>query len=341
MKILVTGGAGFIGSNLVYHLLDKTLIESGLVVESVVTLDKLTYAGHLPALADVADDPRHHFIHGDVCDSANVSAVLREHRINAIMHLASESHVDRSIANPEDFVMTNYVGTYRLLEAFRRHLAENNSNCDRNIFLHVSTDEVFGTLDPGDSPFNEDSPYAPNSPYSASKAGSDHMARAYHRTYGLPVVTTHCSNNYGPWQNSEKLIPHMIRMALRGGPLPVYGDGSQIRDWIHVSDHCRALTTVLARGVPGRNYVIGGNCEIRNIDLVRQIVEIVTELAPDRITRSADELIAFVTDRPGHDCRYALNPSRITRELGWRAIVDFQSGLRETIQWYLDHPEQP
>lgn len=338
MRILVTGGAGFIGSNLVHHLLGNPPHESDLHVESVVTLDKLTYAGHLPALAGVADDPRHHFIHGDVCDSARVAAVLREHRINAVMHLASESHVDRSIENPEDFVMTNYVGTYRLLEAFRQHLAETNGQ-DRNIFLHVSTDEVFGTLDPEDPPFDEGSSYAPNSPYSASKAGSDHMARAYHRTYGLPMITTHCSNNYGPWQHAEKLIPHTIRMALRGGPLPVYGDGSQIRDWIHVSDHCRALATVLAHGVPGRSYVIGGNCEIRNIDLVRQIVEILNELAPDRVTRSADELIAFVSDRPGHDCRYALDPSRITQELGWRALVDFQSGLRETIQWYLDHPE--
>ncbi len=338
MRILVTGGAGFIGSNLGCHLLGDKPHESGLHVESVVTLDKLTYAGHLPALNDVAHDPRHHFIHGDVCDSATVADVLREHRINAVMHLASESHVDRSIENPEDFVMTNYVGTYRLLEAFRCHLVKNGGG-DRNLFLHVSTDEVFGTLDPGDPPFDEDSPYAPNSPYSASKAGSDHMARAYHRTYGLPVITTHCSNNYGPWQHSEKLIPHMIRMALCGRPLPVYGDGSQVRDWIHVSDHCRALATVLARGVPGRTYVIGGNCEIRNIDLVRQIVEILNELAPDRVTRPADELIAFVADRPGHDCRYALDPSRITRELGWRAIVDFQAGLRGTVQWYLDHPE--
>jgi dTDP-glucose 4,6-dehydratase len=336
MRILVTGGAGFIGSNLVRHLLCGAPHESGLHVESVVTLDKLTYAAHLSALAAVEDDPRHHFIHGDVCDSGLVATILREHRISDIMHLASESHVDRSIQNPEDFVMTNYVGTYRLLEMFRRHLAETGGR-GRNLFLHVSTDEVFGALRPGDSPFDEGSPYAPNSPYSASKAGSDHMARAYHHTYGLPVITTHCSNNHGPWQHPEKLIPHMIRRALQGGPLPVYGDGTQIRDWIHVSDHCSALTAALARGVPGRSYVIGGHCEIRNIDLVRLLIGILHELAPDRVTRSADDMIAFVTDRPGHDYRYAVDPSRITRELGWRPRMEFQSGLRETVQWYLDH----
>ena len=262
--------------------------------------------------------------------------------------------------------MTNYVGSYRMLETFRRHLAENNAGhnaCaamptashpdpltqksrvetirtnEAGLFLHVSTDEVFGALGYGDSPFNENSPYAPNSPYSASKAGSDHMARAYHHTYGLPVITTHCSNNYGPWQYPEKLLPLMIRKALRGEPLPVYGDGTQIRDWIHVSDHCRALAMLLCRGTPGRSYVIGGNCEIRNIDLVRCLINLLLELAPDRVKGPAEKMITFVADRPGHDFRYALDPSRITRELGWHPLTDFASGLRQTVQWYLDHPD--
>lgn len=339
MRILVTGGAGFIGSNLVHKLLDGSALGPDLTADRVVTLDKLTYASNPRALEDLRDHLRHHFVCGDVCDASMVGDLLREHRINAVMHLASESHVDRSISNPEDFVITNCVGTQRMLEAFRRYLAESPHPVDRPRFLHVSTDEVFGALGPGDPPFDEQSPCAPNSPYSASKAASDLMVRAYHHTYGLPVVTTRCSNNYGPWQNREKLIPHMIDKALRGEPLPVYGDGSQVRDWIHVSDHCRALGAALVRAQPGSTYVIGGRCEIRNIDLVRLIVSLIRDLAPARGVPAADQLITFVTDRPGHDFRYALDPSRIARDLGWTAETPFAAGLRETVRWYLDHPD--
>jgi dTDP-glucose 4,6-dehydratase len=348
MRILVTGGAGFIGSNLVNTLLQGSALQQGSSVERVVTLDKLTYAGNPRALAVAQEDPRHYFVQGDVCDRALVADLLREHRVNAVMHLASESHVDRSIANPEDFVMTNYVGSYRMLEAFRHHLAATGglhssaaiANGGPAMFLHVSTDEVFCALGPNDPPFDESSPSAPNSPYSASKAGSDLMVRAYHHTYGLPVVTTRCSNNYGPWQHSEKLIPHMIRRALRGETLPVYGDGTQVRDWIHVSDHCHALCRALVHGMPGASYVIGGRCEIRNIDLVRHLLAIIRELVPGNGVPSADDLITFVADRPGHDFRYALDPSRIMHDLAWKPSVDFHAGLRETVRWYLDHPEE-
>ena len=339
MRILVTGGAGFIGSNLVHMLLDGSALGADLPVTRVVTLDKLTYAGNPRALAAVQDDPRHHFVHGDVCDSALVGKLLREHRIHAIMHLASESHVDRSIANPEDFVMTNCVGSYRMLEAFRCYLTDFPQQDFRSVFLHVSTDEVFGALGPDDPPFDELSPCAPNSPYSASKASSDLMARAYHHTYGLPVVTTRCSNNYGPWQHPEKLIPHMIGKVVRGEALPVYGDGAQIRDWIHVDDHCRALCAVLADAKTGTSYVIGGRCEVRNIDLVRALISVIRELVPGRQFPPDGELISFVADRPGHDFRYALDASRITRDLGWLPVTDFADGLRSTVRWYLDHPE--
>ena len=340
MRILVTGGAGFIGSNLVHYLLGAASADLGMDIGRVVTLDKLTYAGNRSSLSDVEADPRHTFVQGDICDSELVGSLLREHSIDAVMHLAAESHVDRSIDNPEEFIQTNFVGTYRLLEAFRRYAVETGRLAGGGLrFLHVSTDEVFGSLGPDDPAFCETTPYAPNSPYSASKAGSDHLARAYHHTYGLPVVTTNCSNNYGPYQFPEKLLPLMIRKVLKGEPLPVYGDGSNVRDWLYVEDHCRGLALALAKGVPGETYVIGGKCEMRNIDVVHAIIETVRELAPDKVTKTADELITFVTDRPGHDRRYAIDPSRIGRELGWSPRETFATGLRRTVQWYLDHED--
>lgn len=340
MKILVTGGAGFIGSNLVHYLLGSAGEYFGKTVSKVVTLDKLTYAGNIASLKDLENDQRHAFVQGDICDSKIVGQILREHRIDCVMHLAAESHVDRSIDNPEEFIMSNLVGTYRLLEAFRNYAVETGRMRDPQLrFLHVSTDEVFGSLAPDDPAFCEETPYAPNSPYSASKAGSDHLARAYHHTYGLPIITTNCSNNYGPYQFPEKLLPLMIRKTLKGEPLPVYGDGTNVRDWLYVEDHCRGLAAALFGGAPGQTYVIGGKCEMRNIDVVRAIIETVRELAPGKVTRPADELISFVTDRPGHDRRYAINPTKIERELGWRPQETFATGLRRTVQWYLDHEE--
>ena len=342
MKILVTGGAGFMGSNFIKYVLEKY------PDYEIINLDKLTYAGNRSSLVAVEADARHVFVHGDICDSALFAALLREHRIDAVMHLAAESHVDRSIDNPDEFVMTNIVGTYRLLETFRRYLAETGRLADsaqplaaggRSAFLHVSTDEVFGSLGPADPPFHEDTRYAPNSPYSASKAGSDHLARAYHHTYGLPVITTNCSNNYGPYQFPEKLLPLMIRKTLKGEPLPVYGDGANVRDWLYVGDHCRGLASALWRGLPGRSYAIGGNCELQNIDVVRAIIDTVRELAPEQVLKSAADLITYVKDRPGHDRRYAINSARITRELGWQPRENFASGLRKTVQWYLDHED--
>jgi dTDP-glucose 4,6-dehydratase len=331
MRILVTGGAGFIGSNLVRYLLDGAASEQGVAVERVVTLDKFTYAGSRMNLADLGPDPRHVLVEGDICDVELVGKLLREHEIDAVMHLAAESHVDRSIDNPEEFIMTNFVGTYRLLEAFRLYLLE----CGRknHVFLHVSTDEVFGSLGAEDPPFCETTRYAPNSPYSATKAGSDHLVRAYHHTYGLPVVTTHCSNNYGPRQFPEKLLPLMIGKALKGESLPVYGDGNHVRDWLYVEDHCRGLVAAMLRGKSGECYVIGGKCEMRNIDVVRELVEAVRERVPG--IKPADELITYVEDRPGHDLRYAIDPSRIENELGWSPREDFISGLRKTVDWYL------
>ena len=340
MRILVTGGAGFIGSNLVHYLLGDASRELGVEIERVVTLDKLTYAGNRSSLTAADADPRHVFAQGDICDGERVAALLREHAIDSVMHLAAESHVDRSIDNPDEFIMTNFVGTYRLIEMFRRYLVETGRlTGGKSVFLHVSTDEVYGSLGPQDPAFCEDTPYAPNSPYSASKAGSDHLARAYHHTYGLPVVTTNCSNNYGPYQFPEKLLPLMIRKTLKGEPLPVYGDGSNVRDWLYVEDHCRGLALALFRGVPGRTYVIGGKCEMRNLDVVHAIIETVRELAPGIVTGPADELITFVKDRPGHDRRYAIDPTRIGNELGWAPRENFASGLRRTVQWYLDNED--
>lgn len=340
MNILVTGGAGFIGSNLVHYLLRFAAGDLGVQIARVVTLDKLTYAGNRASLVDLDADSRHFFVHGDIGDGVLVGQLLREHSIDAVMHLAAESHVDRSIDNPEEFIMTNFVGTYRLLEAFRYYAIETGRMSDPGLrFLHVSTDEVFGSLGPDDPAFCEETPYAPNSPYSASKAGSDHLARAYHHTYGLPVVTTNCSNNYGPYQFPEKLLPLMIRKTLKGQPLPVYGDGANVRDWLYVEDHCRGLAIALLRGDCGKTYVIGGKCEMRNIDVVRAIIETVRELAPGMVKKTAEELITFVTDRPGHDRRYAINPARIENELGWQPRETFITGLRKTIQWYLDHED--
>lgn len=336
MRILVTGGAGFIGANLVHHLLGSTP-EAGIVVEKVVNFDKLTYAGNPDNLASLVGDPRHLFVQGDILDGELIFKLLKEHAITTVMHLAAESHVDRSIDGPEAFIQTNFVGTFRLLEAARHYhksLPEAEKAAFR--FLHVSTDEVFGTLSATDPAFHEETPYAPNSPYSASKAGSDHLARAYHHTYGLPVVTTNCSNNYGPYQFPEKLIPLMIAKASRGEKLPVYGDGSNVRDWLYVEDHARGLTLAAAKGLPGETYNIGGRNEMKNLDVVKAIL---AELREAGVSRASEDLISFVTDRPGHDWRYAIDCRKIERELGWQPKETFATGIRKTVRWYLENPE--
>lgn len=347
-NLLITGGAGFIGSNLVHYLLGEAQEDLGIQIDRVVNLDKLTYAGNRSNLDMIKGDLRHVFVQGDIGDGELVGSLLREHRINAVMHLAAESHVDRSIESPEPFVETNVVGTLRLLEAFRAYRAESGKGeepCKRvrdgggSVFLHVSTDEVYGSLGADEAAFCETTSYAPNSPYSASKAGSDHLARAYFHTFGMPVITTNCSNNYGPYQFPEKLIPLMIRKAIKGESLPVYGDGSNVRDWLYVKDHCRGLARALVDGVPGETYVIGGKCEMKNIDVVRAIIETVQELSPRTATGAADDMITFVTDRPGHDQRYAIDPSKIEGDLGWEPQESFASGLRRTVQWYLDNDE--
>lgn len=328
--ILVTGGAGFIGSNFVRQWLAEE-------TAPVVNLDKLTYAGNLDSLADVLDHPRHRFVHGDIADGELVLGLLAEHQVRAIVNFAAESHVDRSIEGPAPFVQTNVLGTFRLLEAARRwwsSLPEPGRSAFR--FLHVSTDEVYGSLGPTGK-FTETTPYAPNSPYSASKAASDHFVRAYHHTYGLPVLVTNCSNNYGPYQFPEKLIPLMILNAVEGKPLPVYGDGLQVRDWLFVEDHCRAIRTVLARGRPGEVYNIGGNCERTNLDVVRTICQLVDELCPGLPHAPCASLITYVTDRPGHDRRYAIDATKIRTQLHWQPWENFESGLRRTVAWYLEN----
>ncbi len=327
--LLVTGGAGFIGSNLAL----STIAVSG---EPVVNLDKLTYAGNPKNLDSLRGDARHTFVQGDICDRALVGQLLARHRPRAILHLAAESHVDRSIAGPAEFVQTNVVGTFALLEEARAYwgsLAAPERAAFR--FLHVSTDEVYGSLGPQDPAFSETTPYAPNSPYSASKAASDHLVRAYWHTYGLPTLTTNCSNNYGPHQFPEKLIPLMIHQALAGKPLPVYGDGQNVRDWLYVMDHCAALRAVLERGRPGEVYNIGGGAEMKNIDLVTTLCALLDD-AKARTGGSYAGLISFVKDRPGHDRRYAIDARKIQRELGWRPEESFESGLRKTVRWYLD-----
>lgn len=331
MSILVTGGAGFIGSNFVRQWLGEE-------EDRLIDLDKLTYAGNLDSLADVASHSRHVFMEGDIGDGRLVARLLAEYRPRAVINFAAESHVDRSIDGPAAFVETNVVGTFRLLEAARAYwsgLPEPERSRFR--FLHVSTDEVFGSLDLMGK-FCETTAYAPNSPYSASKAAADHFVRAYHHTYGLPVLVTNCSNNYGPYQFPEKLIPLMTLNALAGKPLPVYGDGGQIRDWLYVEDHCRAIRTVLAQGTPGESYNIGGDCERTNLDVVRTICELVDQLRPGLPHAPCSSLITYVTDRPGHDRRYAIDATKIRTQLGWKPQEDFKSGLQRTVRWYLDHP---
>ncbi len=326
--LLVTGGAGFIGSNFVL----STIAATG---ESIVNLDKLTYAGNLRNLDGLRGDPRHVFVQGDICDRALVKRLLEQHKPRAVVHFAAESHVDRSISGPADFVQTNVVGTFCLLEEARAFWKD-RKNGDGFRFLHVSTDEVYGTLRSDDPPFTEATPFAPNSPYAASKAAADHMVRAYHHTYGLPTLTTNCSNNYGPYQFPEKLIPLMIQQALAGKPLPVYGDGGNVRDWLYVMDHCEAVRQVLERGRLGETYNIGGNSERRNLDLVNALCTSLDSLRPRKQGRYAD-LINFVKDRPGHDRRYAIDASKIRRELGWQPTETFESGLQKTLRWYLDN----
>ncbi|MBP62395.1 MAG: dTDP-glucose 4,6-dehydratase [Planctomycetaceae bacterium] len=330
--ILVTGGAGFIGSNFVRQWLAEEQ-------SPLVNLDKLTYAGNLDSLANVANDPRYRFVHGDIGDGPLVSRLLAEYQPRAIVNFAAESHVDRSIDGPASFVEANVVGTFRLLESAREYWSDLSApNRSEFRFLHVSTDEVYGSLGPTGR-FTENTPYAPNSPYSASKAASDHFVRAYYHTYGLPTLITNCSNNYGPYQFPEKLIPLMTLNALKGRPLPIYGDGQQVRDWLFVGDHCRALRAALVSGTPGEVYNIGGDCERTNLDIVLAICELIDSLRPELPHVPCRSLINYVTDRPGHDRRYAIDAKKAQTELHWLPQEDFESGLRRTVDWYLDNSE--
>ncbi len=331
-RILITGGAGFIGSNFVHHWCKQY------PGDRVVVLDALTYAGNQASLADLEDLETFRFVQGDIGDRALIDTLLPEENIDTIAHFAAESHVDRSILGPDAFIQTNIVGTFTLLEAFRQHWLKRDKP-GRDRFLHVSTDEVYGSLNADDPPFTETTPYAPNSPYSASKASSDHLARAYFHTYDLPTLITNCSNNYGPYHFPEKLIPLMCINILLGKPLPVYGDGQNIRDWLYVGDHCQALDVVIHQGLPGQTYNIGGNNEVKNIDLVYMLCDLMDELAPDLPIRPARELITFVKDRPGHDRRYAIDATKISTELGWNPQETVAGGLRRTIEWYLAHPD--
>jgi dTDP-glucose 4,6-dehydratase len=329
-SIVITGGAGFIGSNFVHHWCENY------PEDRVIVLDALTYAGNLNNLATLKDRKNFRFLQGDICDRALVDQLFAGENIDTVAHFAAESHVDRSILGPGAFVQTNVVGTFTLLESFRQHWLSNHQP-DNYRFLHVSTDEVYGSLGVDDPAFTETTPYAPNSPYSASKAGSDHLARAYFHTYGMPTIITNCSNNYGSYHFPEKLIPLMCINILLGKPLPVYGDGQNVRDWLYVRDHCQALDTVIHKGKVGETYNIGGNNEVKNIDLVRMLCELMDELAPDLPVKPAQNLITFVKDRPGHDRRYAIDASKIRTELGWQPQETVEGGLRKTIQWYLDH----
>jgi dTDP-glucose 4,6-dehydratase len=331
--ILVTGGAGFIGDNFVLDWLRDT-------DEPVVNVDKLTYAGNAETLAPLEGDGRHVFARVDIGDRVALDALFTAHRPRAVLHFAAESHVDRSIHGPGEFVQTNVVGTFTLLEAARAYWgSQPEGEKDAFRFLHVSTDEVFGSLGQTDRAFNERTPYAPNSPYSASKAASDHLVRAYHHTYGLPTLTTNCSNNYGPYQFPEKLIPLTIINALAGKPLPVYGDGKNVRDWLYVGDHCVAIRTVLQKGVPGETYNIGGWNEKANIDVVHTLCAVLDEMQPSASGAPYAGQIEFVKDRPGHDRRYAIDATRIERELGWKPAETFETGIRKTVRWYLDHAQ--
>jgi dTDP-glucose 4,6-dehydratase len=331
MTVLVTGGAGFIGSNFIL----EWFAHGG---EPVVNLDKVTYAGNPANLDGLKDKPAHTLVRGDICDRPLVQQLFEKHSPRAVVHFAAESHVDRSIHGPGEFVQTNIVGTFSVLEEARAHwekLAPPQRAAFR--FVHISTDEVYGSLEPGVPPFSEVSPYAPSSPYAASKAAADHLARAYHHTYGLPVLITNCSNNYGPYQFPEKLIPLVTLNALMGKPLPVYGDGSNVRDWLHVQDHCTAIRAVLARGRPGETYNIGGGAEKTNLEVVKAVCALVDEAHPRKAPHAA--LISLVKDRPGHDRRYATDAGKISSELGWKAAESFDSGLRKTVAWYLDNPD--
>ena len=331
--ILVTGGAGFIGANFVLNWLAAS-------DEPVVNLDKLTYAGNLDNLSSLDGDTRHIFVKGDIGDRALVDQLLAQHKPRAVINFAAESHVDRSIHGPEDFIQTNIVGTFHLLESVRGYW-NGLSDADKAAFrlLHVSTDEVYGSLEANDPPFAETKRYEPNSPYSASKAASDHLVRAYHHTYGLPVLTTNCSNNYGPYHFPEKLIPLMILNALNGKALPIYGDGLNVRDWLYVADHCSAIRRVLEAGQLGETYNVGGWNEKTNIDVVNTILSILDELQPRADGKSYREQITYVKDRPGHDRRYAIDARKLERELGWKPAETFETGIRKTVQWYLDHPQ--
>ncbi len=331
-NVLVTGGAGFIGSNFVRYLLEAE------PQVQVVNLDALTYAGSLENLKDLPGAERHTFVHGDICDRELVPSLLRRYRIDTVVHFAAESHVDRSILGPEPFIQTNVFGAFNLLEAARQvWLTEKLLPLEQVRFHHVSTDEVYGTLKPDDPPFAETTPYAPNSPYAASKAASDHLARSYCHTYGLPVTISNCSNNYGPRQFPEKLIPLVILNALSGKPLPVYGDGRQIRDWLYVADHCEAIYLILKRGAPGETYNIGGDNQPSNLTIVETVCDLLDEIQPQAESRR--RLIQFVADRPGHDRRYAMNISKIERELGWKPRRRLTDGLRETVLWFIKNPQ--
>jgi dTDP-glucose 4,6-dehydratase len=331
--ILVTGAAGFIGANFVLDWVEQS-------EEAVLNLDKLTYAGNPENLASLQGNPQHVFVQGDIGDRDLLDRLLAEHRPRAVVNFAAESHVDRSIHGPEDFIQTNVVGTFHLLEAVRAHWGSlEGAAKDSFRFLHVSTDEVYGTLGPKDAPFTETTPYTPNSPYSATKAASDHLVRAYHHTYGMPVLTTNCSNNYGPYHFPEKLIPLMIVNALAGKPLPVYGDGMQVRDWLYVKDHCSAIRRVLEAGQVGETYNVGGWNEKPNIEIVNTVCTLLGELRPRADGQPYTSQITYVKDRPGHDRRYAIDASKIHRELGWKPAETFESGIRKTVQWYLDHPD--
>ena len=330
--LLITGGAGFIGSNFVHHWCHQY------PQHRVIVLDALTYAGNRQTLADLEGKDNFRFVQGDICDRDLIDTLLREEQIGMVAHFAAESHVYRSILGPGAFVKTNVVGTFTLLESFRQYWKEKGQHqSDR--FLHVSTDEVYGSLEPDDPAFTETTPYSPNSPYSASKAGSDHLARAYFHTYGMPTIITNCSNNYGPYHFPEKLIPLMCINILLGKPLPVYGDGQNVRDWLYVGDHCQALETVLNKGKAGETYNIGGNNEVKNLDLVTLLCQLMDELAPDLPIKPASQLITFVKDRAGHDRRYAIDATKIRTELGWTPQETVEQGLRKTIQWYLVNPD--